>query len=65
MLIPTADENSMLADGNDVRAELIKYIRTHFSKLLGEDVRFLDLPNGLEILKKKYALKPEAGTAAA
>ena len=65
MLIPTDDGQLALAEENDVRVEMIRYIRTHFSNLLGEDVRLLDLPNGLEILSKKYAPGGNAGTAAA
>lgn len=65
MLIPTAGDNPMLAEGSDVRAEMIRYIRAHFADLLGEDVRLLDLPNGLEILSKKYALRTGGKSAAA
>ncbi len=41
-------------DGGDVREKMINFIRRHFSDILGEDVKYLDTPGGLDILHSKY-----------
>lgn len=37
----------------DARIKMKKYIRAHFSELLGPDIQLLDLPNGLELIQNK------------
>ena len=54
MLTPTRPADPDFPPEEDLRKKMIRYIRRHFSGLLGDDVRLLDLPNGLEILRKKY-----------
>ncbi len=33
------------------RARMTEYIRSHFSGLLGEEIKLLDLPNGLDLVQ--------------
>jgi hypothetical protein len=40
----------------EFRAQMIGYIRSHFAQILGDDVRLLDLPNGLDLIKEKYGI---------
>lgn len=35
----------------EARVKIKKYIRAHFSELLGTDIQLLDLPNGLELIQ--------------
>ena len=45
------------------QGRVAKYMRAHFSEVLGSDDEILDLPDGLEILHQKY-FKGGQGTAA-
>ena len=45
-----------LGSGSDFTRQMIEYIRKHFSDLLGEDVKLLDQPGGLEMIGAKYGL---------
>ncbi|MHC5056342.1 MAG: hypothetical protein ACYTKD_16710 [Planctomycetota bacterium] len=36
------------------QARVAKYVRTHFSEVIGSDDEILDLPDGLEVLHQKY-----------
>ncbi|MHC4663344.1 MAG: hypothetical protein ACYS8W_16915 [Planctomycetota bacterium] len=38
------------------RAQMIEYIKAHFADVLGDDIKLLDLPNGLDILAEKLGL---------
>ena len=38
------------------RAKMIEYIKFHFEDVLGDDIKLLDLPNGLDILAEKLGL---------
>ncbi len=40
--------------GRDVREKMIHFIKKHYTRTLGEDVRLLDQPDGLEKLHRKY-----------
>ena len=40
-------------DGRDFRTKMIEFIRKNFADLLGDDVRLLYAPGGLEILRKR------------
>ncbi|OGH55546.1 MAG: hypothetical protein A3G34_00520 [Candidatus Lindowbacteria bacterium RIFCSPLOWO2_12_FULL_62_27] len=35
----------------EARMRMTEYIRSHFSGLLGEDIKLLDLPNGLDLIQ--------------
>ena len=35
----------------------VKYLKSNFSNVLGDDVKLLDIPGGIEIVKWKYANK--------
>jgi len=41
-------------EDNEVRDNMIRFIRTHYAKTLGKDLELLDQPGGLEVLHKKY-----------
>ncbi|MFA5987080.1 MAG: hypothetical protein WC797_00285 [Candidatus Paceibacterota bacterium] len=43
-------------DGDDVRARMIQFIKTHYAATLGKDIDLLDQPDGLERLHEKYCL---------
>lgn len=43
-------------DDNDVRARMIRFIKTHYANTLGKDIELLDQPGGLDKLHKKYCL---------
>jgi len=36
------------------QARVAKYVRAHYSEVLGSDDEILDLPDGLEILHQKH-----------
>lgn len=40
----------------ETRARMVRFIKAHYAKSLGEDIRLLDSPEGLETLHKKYAV---------
>ncbi len=42
---------------------MIEYIKTNFADFLGEDVKLLDLPNGLDLIQAKYPLRAALRTA--
>ena len=39
------------------RREMTEFIRTHFAGVLGDDIRLLDLPNGLELIQEKIGAR--------
>lgn len=48
----------------EARIKMKKYIRAHFSELLGDDIRLLDLPNGLELIQGRvHARLAQSGMA--
>ena len=46
------------------QARVAKYMRAHYSEVLGSDDEILDLPDGLEILHQKHFGGGGAGKAA-
>lgn len=40
--------------GRNVRDRMVEFIKSHYSGILGEDLKYLDMPGGLEVLHKKY-----------
>jgi hypothetical protein len=47
-------------EGDEVRERMIRFIKAHYSHLLGEDIELLDQPGGLEILHRKYCKQSAA-----
>ena len=39
--------------GKDEHEVIVKYIKGHYGELLGDDVKLLDLPNGLDLVLEK------------
>ena len=37
----------------EARIQMKRYIRAHFSELLGTDIQLLDLPNGLDLIQDR------------
>ena len=50
------DDHSFLDAEKDLRSQMILYIKKHFSDVLGDDVKLLDMPDGLAIIADKYGL---------
>ena len=41
-------------NGGNVRNKMIHFIKTHYANVLGEDLKYLDVPGGLDVLHQKY-----------
>lgn len=53
-MVPYAgSEKFRFRDAADSREKMTAYIRQNFAHILGDDVKLLNLPNGLEILQAK------------
>lgn len=64
MMIPE-DHELYSADGRSFQIKMIDYIRRHFGKVLGEDAKLLDEPDGLDRLAKITKLNREIKKRAA
>jgi len=53
MIPHVQDDTFLFLNDEDARRKMTAYIREHFSDLLGEDVRLLSLPNGLDIIQSR------------
>jgi len=49
----------------EFRRQMVGYIKTHFADILGDDVKILDLPNGLDILSERLGLRVSSASKAA
>jgi len=50
----------------EARIKMTKYIRSHFSELLGADIQLLDLPNGLDLIQDRVRARlTQSGIATA
>jgi len=38
----------------NVREKMIMFIKAHYAGVLGDDLKYLELPGGLDVLHKKY-----------
>ena len=38
----------------NVREKMIEFIKTHYAGVLGTDLKYLEMPGGLDMLHKKY-----------
>ncbi len=51
-------QDALSAHGaEDVRKHMIAFIRRHWSDMLGRDVDFLSLPNGLQMIRERVLLE--------
>ena len=53
MVLPKNDPAFQWSDESEGRAKMTAYIRKHFSGILGDDARLLDMANGLELVQEK------------
>jgi hypothetical protein len=56
MIFPEPRHSPFNGEG-DFRSQVLQYIRTRFAGFLGEDVKLLDQPDGLDLLQAKYPLR--------
>ncbi len=43
-------------DGRTIRDKMIHFIKKYYADTLGDDLRLLDEPNGLDKLHRKYCI---------
>lgn len=55
----TIDHDSK--NNDEFRQSMIEYLKIEFTNFLGEDVKLLDLDNGLDLIKEKYGIDFKGG----
>jgi len=54
LVIPSSQSNPLfIKDGVPFEDKMVEYIKTHFEDLLGDDVKLLNLDNGLDLVQEK------------